>query len=84
MIFNTGFSGGPVAKYKLTRKNTSDYQLCKLYIYASLVDNKREKGIYYDSYPGLVRITIEMPDFRIGKDKLVVVDETGEYSIDYR
>jgi hypothetical protein len=84
VIFNAGFSGGPIKSYRLVRINNSNYELYKLYIYASLTDNKPETGVCYDNYPGLVRVVLEMPDYRIGIDKLVIVDSKGEYPIDYQ
>jgi hypothetical protein len=83
VVFDYGFSGGPISDYRLKKVARSGHKEYRLYVYASLGRAQPRSGIRCDRFPGKLRmrISLALPDFDEEKDSLVLVDRAGEHPI---
>jgi hypothetical protein len=70
--------------YKLKIKDQGKGKAYKLYVYSDLFRTMPRRPIHVDEDKACVQIELAMPDFRVGIEALLIVDQSGTFPIEYR
>lgn len=73
----------PVYDWRLRVTNEGGTNVFSLCVYSNLLDKKPDGSIRNDARTGYTTISMNMPTFRFGTDRLLLVDHDGTYPVEF-